>query len=515
MNFKKLGNLISKEYDMADDMIKSSKVLSKTNLSIQDVYKERSHEKEGTYIVTLSAEQINESIYDEFVDNLKHHIRYSDYVDSNFVIPTINEFIERKYEDGRKIGKVMRKANVSDRLIDRFSEYDIVKSKDVYLTVTGAPQFMVGVSAFSTNNWDSYSGSSCLDVTKNEPNQIHVLGLLNSPRFLVAFTHDNPDQLTLEENRRIMQTRVLLFIDDEGQLHYNYKAYGSTNIDKKMIRDCLSSTGIAVGIDKYIDDDMIDEDDWNYTMEYLSEVDESYDIKVIENVFEPIKLNLTGHFKFTGTSLFKDTSRENGEVVCTCPACQIPNDDKSAIVKEIDFSAFKPLFHPDSTGHLGLDNKRVEIEKCFLCDGTKEITLEKQKYGFDDFYYHIKGKNSFGDHLSGSYSGGDTIRFYSEYVKTDLTVEYTVPVSMYPEGSFFDKDQNDFILIYKNAELVTEKEVVENKKVEDYMELQHTLEGNHTIQVSSDVHARIFFGGEEFSLSEEWLDYLENINTEG
>lgn len=468
-NYTKLGNFITNDYDFTNKLFEGSEVLSRTNLS-EAPYVERSHVKEGTYSIKLGKEEANMGAYKSFLSELEDGLMFRSHTVKT---PTFEEFLNRKYEDGRKIGKQLAKDGCPQFVIDKFSAIEIVEDKEIILTITGAPQFMIGVSAFSTNRWDSYSGSSCLDVTKDEGNQIHVLGLLTSPKFFVAFTHDSAEQLeNMDNKQRIMNTRVILFEDENGELHFNSKAYGSGQSDKVMLKKALKETGLAKGVvDIYIDEDYLETDSMSengldyHSNDYLADISKgnvSLKAKLYENVFEPIEVGVRGAYdiKLGQSKIFEDTRKDN-VVKASCPCCR-PYVD--GLIQEVSMvtADFHDYRHDDG----GVING-VELdlnERCPVCDNQRNVEIEYySRWGSE--YQLSNIPSTWGDNVDIKEIDEDVVTYETgRWVydsKTSINMLRTYGI--YDEGTFHLRD-GDFILIYDENEKSVKEEVKESNR---------------------------------------------------
>lgn len=464
-NVTKLGNFIDDNMELTTKLFKGSEVLSSTKLE-EVPYAPRSHKNEGTYLVKLSKEEANTGAYEMFIERLDDALYGRNHT---VTVPTLQEFMNRKYDDGRKIGKQLAKDGCPSYMIDQFSAIEILEEKEVLLTISGASQFVIGVSAFSNNQWDSYSGSSCLDVTKDEGNQIHVLGLLTSPRFFVAFTHDNHEELSNVDSRpRIMETRVILFEDDNGNLHFNSKAYGQDNKAKVKLKKTLLESGLAKGLlNINIDEDYIYRDSSSPngvdsdTDEYLSDMSKNgtdLRAKIFKNVFQPVEVGVRGAYDIElGQSLHLSKKSENEDVV-TCPCCRpyVDGEVQRRTMVVADFHDYRN----DNGGTLN----GVEIDlvnNCPACDGERFVTIERHGRWHGDDYLVSDIPSTWGDRVVVTKFEDGVVSYEDGWYILDNqnTVKMMRTYGLYDEGTFHVAGK-DFILIYdhnqENSEVFKE-----------------------------------------------------------
>lgn len=469
-NINKVGNLITNDYELTNKLFKNSEVLSATKLD-EAPYVERSNPKEGTYIIKLDKTQANTSLYNSFLEALEDGLMWRTHTVKT---PTLEEFINRKYEDGRKIGKQLAKDNCPQYVIDYFSSIEILEEKEVCLTITGAPQFMIGVSAFSNNEWDSYSGSSCLDVTKSEGNQIHVLGLLTAPNFYVAFTHERPSQVTeVDVTPRIMETRVILFEDGNGDLHFNSKAYGSGKKDKVMIKKVLKDSGLCKGlVDTYIDEDYIDFDKDatngldSHTDSYLSDISNGevkLGAKVYKDIFQPIEVGVRGAYDIElGLSKVLDSSNPN-RVLASCPCCRplAPNSEDGEVIKRHSVVADFHDYRTDDGGVL--ENVEIDLDaNCPACGNERTVTIMRSERWSGGYYHYSNIPSTWGDAVGISRITDKYVSYEDQwYILDNLNmVKMLRTYGLYEEGTFHVNGK-DFILIYDENQEVKKEEAVQ------------------------------------------------------
>lgn len=239
VNFTKVGSRIRNNFTMAKKMIRKSPVLSEMDLDIHQFYAERKDRSiEGTYEFDID---INESVAQNFLDWLlgTYDFRYTD----KFYRPSLQELIDRKTVDGKRLARLWRSQGLDQFHIDRYSALNFTDDESkIYLTVTSAPHMVMGVSAFGSG-WGGYNGTSCLDFRFREPNQKHLLGLLSSDRVYVAFLHEGKDDFrNIKDPTKHSKAigRATLIMDDEGNLHANSKMYFNNNTTRDILRGVLS-----------------------------------------------------------------------------------------------------------------------------------------------------------------------------------------------------------------------------------------------------------------------------------
>lgn len=228
------------ELDMDDDFSEATTILESgqytDHYDSECEFNERiDHNFNGTYPITI--ERVAD--YEDFIRVL---------IDDMIVIGTPIEFsisfeewktgykIEGKRQT--KLNKYLNKQGFSKYTLDYYSQQSKTE-KELFLTVSDKVQHITGMSYYSDDEW-----SSCQNPENNYHESVRLIASLYDDKLLVAFTHDNLEDLEEmredgEENGKMLSRTVCRLITIEGkQFLIGTKKYGShdsrTELEKAL-----------------------------------------------------------------------------------------------------------------------------------------------------------------------------------------------------------------------------------------------------------------------------------------
>lgn len=225
---------ISNNFKEVDSIFNVHEVLSQ--LDSMEFYKARKTNKfEGTYEIRLPAE----TGYTQFLKVL-----VDDAISHSFSIEfsiTPAEWLSGYKVDGKrkiKLNSFLRRKGHSQYVLDYYS----LSSKDdkeqkVYVTISATPQHIAGMSFYSSGDWLTYSGSSCLDPRNGYDEATQLVGALADDSLFIAMLHENKN---ISDLKGAMKARTVCRLIDynEKACCIGSKLYGSKE-NKQLLQKCL------------------------------------------------------------------------------------------------------------------------------------------------------------------------------------------------------------------------------------------------------------------------------------
>lgn len=363
--FKKVKNPVRNNFKMAEKMIKASPVLSEMKLDIRQFYAPRKDRSiEGTFEVEVD---LNRSVAQEFFDVIFHSDHFKD-----AYMPTVDELVARKTSDGKRLARIWKSKGVPQYWLDRYSALNFTdENVKLYLTVSSAPQMIMGVSAFG-KGWGGFNGTSCLDFRFREPNQKHLLGLLSSSRVYVAFLHEGKDDfVSIKDPEKHSKAigRATLIMDDEGKVFYNTKLYFNNNTTRDILEKTL--------------DDMFDLDykltHWNV----VGNVEEDYDFDNDDFNSYAYHLEKRGtRFKIIDANMKPVRCYSDFELSCTV-SFRVNREDVETLTDEdgdiIGYLVKEPTEEQIKISHHGGDRVLLDSSWIFKLNPDSEEIREFEK----------------------------------------------------------------------------------------------------------------------------------------
>lgn len=181
----------------------------------------------------------------DVIDSEKHNLVYenSDSCDCKFCkfSITMEEWKTGKMSNGAKVGKSMRKAGVSQRIIDFYS-LQTKEEKEVYLTISDLPQHIVGMSYYcEMGEWDGMGGSSCQDTRHDDEHYpIQLGGSLHDKKLFIGMMHDKLEDLEDMEEKLVARTMFRYVTVDGKPTLIATTLYGN-NDTKDLLKNALNS----------------------------------------------------------------------------------------------------------------------------------------------------------------------------------------------------------------------------------------------------------------------------------
>ncbi|WP_395894916.1 hypothetical protein ACH2FV_19215 (plasmid) [Bacillus safensis subsp. safensis] len=225
---------ISNNFKEVDSIFNMHDVLSQ--LDSREFYKARKTNKfEGTYEIRLPAE----TGYTQFLKVL-----VNDAISNSFSIEyslTPSEWLSGYKVNGKRkirLNSFLRRRGHSQYVVDYYS----LASKDdkeqkVYVTISATPQHIAGMSFYSSGDWLTYSGTSCLDPRNGYDEATQLVGALADDSLFVAMLHENKDISDLKGGMKA-RTVCRLIDYNEKVCFIGSKLYGSKE-NKNLLQKCL------------------------------------------------------------------------------------------------------------------------------------------------------------------------------------------------------------------------------------------------------------------------------------
>ncbi|MBU8576465.1 hypothetical protein ACQKEX_15150 [Bacillus pumilus] len=225
---------ISNNFKEVDSIFNMHDVLSQ--LDSREFYKARKTNKfEGTYEIRLPAE----TGYTQFLKVL-----VDDAISNSFSIGyslTPSEWLSGYKVDGKRkirLNSFLRRKGHSQYVLDYYSlSSKDDKSRKVYVTISATPQHIAGMSFYSSGDWLTYSGTSCLDPRNGYDEATQLVGALADDSLFVAMLHEKKDISNL---KGAMKARTVCRLIDynEKVCCIGSKLYGSKE-NKSLLQKCL------------------------------------------------------------------------------------------------------------------------------------------------------------------------------------------------------------------------------------------------------------------------------------
>lgn len=225
---------ISNDFKEVDSIFNVHEVLSQ--LDSREFYKARKTNKfEGTYEINMPSE----TGYTQFLKVL-----VDDSISNSFSIEyslTPSEWLSGYKVDGKRkirLNSFLRRRGHSQYVLDYYSlASKDDKEKKVYLTISPTPQHIAGMSFYSSGDWLTYSGTSCLDPRNGYDEATQLVGALADDSLFVAMLHEKKD---ISDLKGAMKARtVCRLIDYNGKVCcIGSKLYGSKE-NKSLLQKCL------------------------------------------------------------------------------------------------------------------------------------------------------------------------------------------------------------------------------------------------------------------------------------
>ncbi len=225
---------VSNNFKEVDSIFNVHEVLSQ--LDSREFYMVRKANKfEGTYEIRLPAE----TGYTQFLKVL-----VDDSISSSFSIEyslTPSEWLSGYKVDGKRkirLNSFLRRKGHSQYVLDYYSlSSKDDKSKRVYLTISATPQHIAGMSFYSSGDWLTYSGTSCLDPRNGYDEATQLVGALADDSLFVAMLHEKKD---ISDLKGAMKARTVCRLIDynEKTCCIGSKLYGSKE-NKNLLQKCL------------------------------------------------------------------------------------------------------------------------------------------------------------------------------------------------------------------------------------------------------------------------------------
>lgn len=158
--------------------------------------------------------------------------------DNSFKV-TYNEWMEGRLASGQRLGKALRKAGFSQRLLDFYSQ-QVKTEKIVYLTITDKVQYIAGMSYYSPGDWDGMGGKSCQCPEIGGSYAKHLAGALHDDKLFVGFIVENLEDLENMEGKMVARVIFRLLEDfEDGESVLIATRYYGNNETKNLLHKAL------------------------------------------------------------------------------------------------------------------------------------------------------------------------------------------------------------------------------------------------------------------------------------
>lgn len=157
-----------------------------------------------------------------------------------FELPTFENWKNNTYTIGKNIGKLSKVLGrtFGKEVLDFYTQ-QVKDEKQVYLTITSAPQFIVGMSYFAEmDSWDGYEGTSCQDPRHDTDMAENLAGSAHDNTLFVGLLHSSLEDLDDMTDRLLARVVFRYFELDDIPVLVPTTYYGN-NKTKDLLHNAL------------------------------------------------------------------------------------------------------------------------------------------------------------------------------------------------------------------------------------------------------------------------------------
>lgn len=280
-----------------------------------------------------------------------------------------NEYLGKDVSRTYKLGKYLKKCGVSDELILFYSQ-QIKSERDIYLTITGAPQYVAGMSNYAkARSWDGYMGTSCMDTRHQGNYCVQLAGALYDDRLHVAMLHERLDDLENMQDKLLARV-IMRPVEYQGEMVLIPTRYYGNNETKAQLNTCLKALR-ELGI---------------YSLDVV-EIEQDHD------EIEEIEMSANGSYEMEVTKTETMEEYVSEWVSCDCPLCGGGGD----ITREVELESRYASVTVECPMCEGSGNYETYVDETFEVEYEATETVEVYPYHDNegDHYQYCEYDNTY------------------------------------------------------------------------------------------------------------------------